>query len=74
LNKREIAALYAFNKVPRNGLVAEYLLHEGHGAVAHDSAGHHDGTIFGATWAYLGQTLSSARGSGLARESSTENV
>jgi hypothetical protein len=52
LNRREVAALYALNKTPRNGLVAEYLLNEGRGNVAHDSVGNHNGTIFGADWEY----------------------
>ena len=46
----EIAQLYAANRVPRQGLVAEYLLDEGSGAVAADESGGHDGTIAGAQW------------------------
>jgi hypothetical protein len=46
----EIASLYATNRAPRQGLVAEYLLDEGSGAVAADDAGRHDGTIVGAQW------------------------
>jgi hypothetical protein len=51
LTAEEIADLYANNIVPQEGLVAEYLLNEGDGTTAHDTAGGHDGTIFGATWA-----------------------
>jgi hypothetical protein len=50
LSAAEVGALYASSIVPRNGLVAEYLLNEGIGTVAHDTAGAHDGTIVGAAW------------------------
>ena len=50
LGADEIAALYATNTVPPDGLVAEYLLHEGSGDVASDTADSHDGAIVGATW------------------------
>lgn len=50
LSKAEVADLYAIDKASRNGLVAEYLLNEGSGTVAHDSVGGNDGTIFSATW------------------------
>lgn len=50
LGADEIAALYATDTVPPDGLVAEYLLHEGSGDVANDTADSHDGTIVGATW------------------------
>src|SRR5262249_10794943 len=46
----EIASLYATNRVPRQGLVAEYLLDEGYGTVADDGAGGHPRTIAGAPW------------------------
>jgi len=50
LTRKEIAGLYGANRVPRDGLVAEYLLNEGAGEVAHDTVGDHDGMIFGAKW------------------------
>ena len=46
----EVQALHENGTVARSGLVAEYLLNEGTGSVAHDTAGHHDGRIVGATW------------------------
>ncbi len=48
LTPTEIQNLYAANVVPQEGLVAEYLLTQD---VAQDTAGGHDGTIFGGTWA-----------------------
>ena len=53
----EIAELYATDTVPPNGLVAEYLLTEGAGSVAHDTLGDHDGTIVGATWSIAASTV-----------------
>ncbi len=51
LTDAEINDLYAINVVPRDGLVAEYLLNEGALDVAHDTAGAHDGMVFGTlTW------------------------
>src|SRR5579872_1203379 len=51
LSASEVQALHDNGEVARSGLVAEYLLNEGTGSVAHDTAGHHDGRIVGATWA-----------------------
>ncbi len=48
LTTTEIQNLYAADAVPQEGLVAEYLLTQD---VAPDTAGGHDGTIFGGTWA-----------------------
>ena len=50
LTHKEVAGLYGSNRVPRDGLVAEYLLNEGRGEVAHDTAADHDAMIFGAKW------------------------
>ena len=51
LTDQEISDLYNLNVVPPDGLVAEYLLNEGAGAIAHDTAGAHDGNINGTmTW------------------------
>ena len=50
LTDTEIAALYSSGTVPRDGLVAEYLLNEGSGTTAHDTAGGHDGMIMGTAW------------------------
>jgi hypothetical protein len=50
LSAAEVAALYASDAAPRDGLVAEYLLDEGEGAVARDTVGQHNGLIVGATW------------------------
>jgi hypothetical protein len=50
LSADEIAGLYQQDMTPRNGLVAEYLFTDGSGPIAHDTAGSHDGTLFGATW------------------------
>lgn len=46
----EIADLHRSNIVPPDGLVAEYLMQESTGSIAHDSIDGHDGTLFGATW------------------------
>ncbi len=51
LAPEEAGNLYVSDTAPKDGLVAEYLLNENTGTVAHDTAGGHDGTIFGATWA-----------------------
>jgi hypothetical protein len=37
--------------IPRSGLVAEFLLDEGHGDIVHDTTGRHQGKIVGARWA-----------------------
>ena len=50
LSDGEIQDLYASDVVPADGIVAEYLLNEGQGDVAHDTAGGHDGAVAGATW------------------------
>jgi hypothetical protein len=46
LSADEVSALYA-GTVPQEGLVAVYLLQQD---VTVDSAGSHDGGIFGVTW------------------------
>ncbi len=51
LSDTEVAHLYGSDKSPKNGLVSEYLLDAGSGETARDSAGSHDGSIFGASWA-----------------------
>ncbi len=52
LSQGEIHDLYAFNLVPQDGLVAEYLLNQDTGTIAIDTVGGHDGEIKGAaTWA-----------------------
>jgi hypothetical protein len=51
LQQDEIQALYASDAVPQDGLVAEYLLDQDIGDAATDTAGGHDGMIFGAKWA-----------------------
>ncbi len=50
LTAAEVADLFRSHRVPREGLVAEYLLDERAGHVAHDTAGGHDGTVHTATW------------------------
>jgi hypothetical protein len=50
LSGDEIATLYSTGAVPPDGLVAEYLLSEGAGNVAYDTAGGNDGAISSATW------------------------
>jgi hypothetical protein len=50
LTHKEVENLYDSNRVPREGLVAEYLLSEGRGEVAHDTVAGHDAKIFGAKW------------------------
>ncbi len=47
LRANEVADLYASNKVPQKGLVAEYMLTQD---IALDTVGKHNGRIFGATW------------------------
>ena len=49
LGSAEIAGLYS-DRVPRAGLVAEYLLDAGGGTIARDTGGLHDGTIVSAQW------------------------
>jgi hypothetical protein len=52
LSQMEIHNLYAFNLVPQDGLVAEYLLNQDTGTIAIDTVGDHGGEIKGAaTWA-----------------------
>jgi hypothetical protein len=50
LSKKEVEALYGSNKVPQNGLVAEYPLNEGSGDIAHDTVTDNDAMIFNAKW------------------------
>jgi len=50
LTAGEIDSLDSSGVVPRQGLVAEYLLGEGRGTVAHDTADSHDGAVAGARW------------------------
>jgi len=50
LSDEEIRELYASGVVPPEGLVAEYLLNEGKGDIAHDTVSGYDGTVFGAMW------------------------
>jgi hypothetical protein len=50
LSGDEIATLYSTGAVPPDGLVAEYLLSEGAGNVAYDTAGGNDGAISSVTW------------------------
>jgi len=50
LSATEIAALYAADTAPRNGLVAEFLLNADTGTVAADSAARNNGAIVGAKW------------------------
>lgn len=50
LSGDEVAALYSAGTAPADGLVAEYLLNEGTGGVAYDTAGGNDGAISGALW------------------------
>jgi Concanavalin A-like lectin/glucanases superfamily len=50
LSGAEVAALYGSAVVPQSGLVAEYPLDGGSGAVALDSTGRHPGTITGASF------------------------
>jgi hypothetical protein len=47
LTAAEVAGLYASDTVPRNGLVAEYLLTQD---IAPDTAGSHNGQIVAGTW------------------------
>jgi hypothetical protein len=51
LSDGEIADLYSSDLVPPDGLVAEYLLGEGDGEIAHDTANGHDGALIGAVFA-----------------------
>ncbi|HZV79287.1 MAG TPA: LamG domain-containing protein [Candidatus Binatus sp.] len=50
LSQAEVAALFNAGTVPQNGLSAQYSFSEGNGITLHDSIGHHDGTIYNATW------------------------
>ena len=50
LSAVEVRRLYESGDVPRRGLVAEYLMNEGRGRVAHDSVRGHDAAIVGAEW------------------------
>ena len=47
LSPVEVRALYLRDEAPRNFLAAEFLLNEGQGTSAHDSANANDGTIYG---------------------------
>jgi concanavalin A-like lectin/glucanase superfamily protein len=50
LTAAEVAEVYRGERVPREGLVAEYLLNEAAGNVAHDTVGDHHGEVHTATW------------------------
>ena len=50
LTSGEVADLFRSGRVSREGLVAEYLLNETAGDVAHDTAGGHHGRVHTATW------------------------
>ena len=50
LTMAEVADLFRSGRVAREGLVAEYLLNETAGDVAHDIAGGHHGRVHTATW------------------------
>jgi hypothetical protein len=64
LGASEISDLYQFGTVPPEGLVAQYLLNEGAGDKAFDSAGGHEpGQIFGATWGSGSFPIQTATGS-----------
>jgi hypothetical protein len=62
LNSAEVLALYASNVVPQNGLVAQYLLTEGSGGTAHDTAKGHDGNVIGTRWGAGGGQVNTAGG------------
>jgi hypothetical protein len=47
----EVAGLFTTDAAPRDGLVAEFLLADGAGTVAADTAQGNDGMICGAAWA-----------------------
>ncbi len=51
LQQDEIQELFANDAVPQDGLMAEYRFDQDLGDAATDTAGGHDGTIFGAKWA-----------------------
>jgi hypothetical protein len=51
LSSQEIRALYVRDTAARDWLVGEFLLNEGHGATANDTAYMNHGVIHGATWA-----------------------
>lgn len=50
LSAQEVSDLYFLESVPQDGLVAEYLLNEGAGDTAFDTADGHDGRVFGSEW------------------------
>lgn len=50
LDAAEIKLLYETGEVAKRGLVAEWKLNEGRGAIAHDSAHGSDGRMVGAEW------------------------
>ena len=50
LSASEVGALWSAGTVPQNGLVAQYPMNEGSGAVIHDSVGGHNGAITDASW------------------------
>lgn len=62
LSAAEVGALYVSAIVPQNGLVAQYLMDDGSGTIVNDSAGNHQGTVHGATWAHGSSTVNAAIG------------
>ena len=50
LDAKQVSALYSFDTVPSDGLVAEFLLNADTGATVVDSAQGNDGNIFSAVW------------------------
>jgi hypothetical protein len=66
----EVANLYASGIVPRQGLVAEYLLNGG-ATVARDSTGSHNGTIVGAAFQCAGDTTGLCLNAGRFRVTAT---
>ena len=51
LQQDELQELFASDAVPQDGIVAEYMFDQDSGNTATDTAGGHDGVIFGAKWA-----------------------
>jgi hypothetical protein len=51
LHASEISELYSADLVPKDALVAEFLLNENTGNIAIDTARQNNGIIFNATWA-----------------------
>lgn len=62
LSAQKVSDLYFLGLVPRDGLVAEYLLNEGAGNTAFDTANSHDGTVFGSLWGSVPFPLDSTTG------------